>query len=162
MPRSSWTAKDERMYEHIRDSCVRRRHSLKACKRIAAATVNKLRKRQGRTLGDPIDITEKLFEHDPRLVKAITSRTLSGFAGTPEHHRKITFTLVEDVRRLVDLLGKVDNCKDASMLLLRTGRYINAASVHSKESGGFRHAAIEDLNEDFIHYYKQFMMKCVR
>jgi hypothetical protein len=45
-----WTAKDERMYKHIVKSCSKKRRNKRLCKRIAAATVNKLRKRQGRTL----------------------------------------------------------------------------------------------------------------
>jgi hypothetical protein len=53
MPRGRWSRKDERMYKHIMEKCVakqKRRSSFKTCERIAAATVNKLRKKQGRTL----------------------------------------------------------------------------------------------------------------
>lgn len=50
MPRGSWSAKDERQYEHIVRSCnARGRYGKKRCKRIAAATVNATRSRQGRT-----------------------------------------------------------------------------------------------------------------
>jgi hypothetical protein len=45
---ASWSRKDERQYEHIVSSCTRPR---KTCKRIAAATVNKRRSNEGRTLG---------------------------------------------------------------------------------------------------------------
>lgn len=51
MPRA-WNRKDERMYKHILSSCKggRKRRSTKVCKRIAASTVNKQRRREGRTL----------------------------------------------------------------------------------------------------------------
>jgi hypothetical protein len=50
MPRSMWTAKDERQYKHIVKSCraSSRRRSTKVCKRIAAATVNATRTRRKR------------------------------------------------------------------------------------------------------------------
>jgi hypothetical protein len=50
MPKSAWTAKDERMYEHIKCACFERGdRTLEECKRIAAATVNAYRARHGRT-----------------------------------------------------------------------------------------------------------------
>ena len=41
--KGKWTAKDERQYKHIVKSCSagRKKRSLKTCKRIAAATVNR-------------------------------------------------------------------------------------------------------------------------
>lgn len=48
-----WSDKDERQYEKILESCKKRRRGrgkTKTCKRIAAATVNKQRSREGRTL----------------------------------------------------------------------------------------------------------------
>jgi hypothetical protein len=48
MPRS-WSAKDERQYEHIKDSEVKEGRSTKRAKQIAAATVNKRRRSEGRT-----------------------------------------------------------------------------------------------------------------
>lgn len=59
----SWTRKDERQFEAIRDSCMakkprcttvrtktgRKRRCVRECERIAAATVNKRRKAEGRT-----------------------------------------------------------------------------------------------------------------
>lgn len=48
---AAWSAKDERMYGHIVKSCKKRgRYGLKRCKSIAAATVNKRRRKEGRTL----------------------------------------------------------------------------------------------------------------
>ena len=48
MPQA-WSAKDERQYEHIKDSEKKEGRSLKRAKEIAAATVNKQRKAEGRT-----------------------------------------------------------------------------------------------------------------
>lgn len=52
MPRgqsSSWSNKDERQYEHIKDSSKKRGASEKRAKEIAARTVNKTRREHGRT-----------------------------------------------------------------------------------------------------------------
>lgn len=48
MPRS-WSSKDERQYEHIKDSAAKEGRSSKRAKQIAAATVNKRRRSEGRT-----------------------------------------------------------------------------------------------------------------
>ncbi len=48
MPKE-WTAKQERKYEHIKDSSKDQGKSTKTAKRIAAATVNKERARKGQT-----------------------------------------------------------------------------------------------------------------
>lgn len=48
MPQA-WTDKDERQYEHIKDSERKEGRSLKRSKQIAAATVNKRRSAEGRT-----------------------------------------------------------------------------------------------------------------
>ena len=55
---SSWSAKDERQYNKIKKSCTRRGdRSARECTRMAAATVNKQRRKEGRTLSgyDPSD-----------------------------------------------------------------------------------------------------------
>lgn len=44
-----WTDKDSRMYDHIRDSLLRRGRSLRKAAEIAARTVNKRRRLEGRT-----------------------------------------------------------------------------------------------------------------
>jgi plasmid stabilization system protein ParE len=46
---SAWTDKDERQYEHIKDSEKKEGRSAKRAKQIAAATVNKRRSAEGRT-----------------------------------------------------------------------------------------------------------------
>ena len=46
---TTWTAKDERQYEHIRDSSKRQGKSASRAKEIAARTVNKRRRQEGRT-----------------------------------------------------------------------------------------------------------------
>jgi hypothetical protein len=48
MPQS-WSNKDERQYEHIKDSAAKKGRSAKRAKQIAAATVNKRRRSEGRT-----------------------------------------------------------------------------------------------------------------
>ncbi len=48
MPRGVWSAKDERQYEHIKDSEKKLGRSTKRAKQIAAATVNKKRASEGR------------------------------------------------------------------------------------------------------------------
>jgi hypothetical protein len=45
----SWTNKDERMYEHIKDSAKKRGTPTERAKEIAARTVNKERREEGRT-----------------------------------------------------------------------------------------------------------------
>jgi hypothetical protein len=48
MPQA-WSNKDERQYEHIKDSEKKEGRSAKRAKQIAAATVNKQRRSEGRT-----------------------------------------------------------------------------------------------------------------
>ncbi len=45
----SWTNKDERKYEHIKESALERGASEKRAKEIAGRTVNKGRRQEGRT-----------------------------------------------------------------------------------------------------------------
>lgn len=44
-----WSRKDERQYEHIKESALERGTSTERAKEIAARTVNKQRRKQGRT-----------------------------------------------------------------------------------------------------------------
>lgn len=46
---TAWSDKDERKYEHIKSSSERHGKSPKRAKEIAARTVNKARRKQGRT-----------------------------------------------------------------------------------------------------------------
>lgn len=48
MPKS-WTNKEERQYEHIKQSVAEGGGSLREAKEIAARTVNKQRRKQGKT-----------------------------------------------------------------------------------------------------------------
>ena len=48
MPKA-WSSKDERKYEHIKDSAQERGKSTRRAKEIAARTVNKDRREEGRT-----------------------------------------------------------------------------------------------------------------
>ncbi|MBH9984300.1 hypothetical protein [Bifidobacterium asteroides] len=45
-----WDQDDQKQYQHVHDSEVDRGQDERAAKRIAAATVNKQRTREGRTL----------------------------------------------------------------------------------------------------------------
>jgi hypothetical protein len=49
MPRSEWTAKQERKYEHIKEGARERGTSTRRAKEIAARTVQKERARKGQT-----------------------------------------------------------------------------------------------------------------
>jgi hypothetical protein len=48
MPRA-WTSKDERQYQHVKDGELQRGRSARRAKEIAARTVNKQRREEGRT-----------------------------------------------------------------------------------------------------------------
>ncbi|HEX2254096.1 MAG TPA: Rho termination factor N-terminal domain-containing protein [Thermoanaerobaculia bacterium] len=49
MPQQAWSNKDERQYEHIKDSAEDRGKPTDRAKEIAARTVNKQRREEGRT-----------------------------------------------------------------------------------------------------------------
>ncbi len=49
MPTSTWSAKDERQYQHVKDSSEARGIPSKRAREIAARTVNKHRREEGRT-----------------------------------------------------------------------------------------------------------------
>jgi hypothetical protein len=49
MPQRGWNEKDERMYEHVKDSELNRGEAEDTAKEIAARTVNKQRREEGRT-----------------------------------------------------------------------------------------------------------------
>lgn len=51
MPKE-WSAKDERQYEHVKDSEKEQGRSTDKAEQIAAATVNKQRSKEGRTKKD--------------------------------------------------------------------------------------------------------------
>jgi hypothetical protein len=48
MPKA-WSKKDERQYEHVKESEQKEGRTTRRAKEIAARTVNKQRKREGRT-----------------------------------------------------------------------------------------------------------------
>jgi hypothetical protein len=49
MPQEAWTKKDERQYEHVRESERERGRSPERAREIAARTVNDQRRKEGRT-----------------------------------------------------------------------------------------------------------------
>ena len=66
MPQS-WSAKRERQYEHVKDSAEDRGASTKRAKEIAARTVNKHRKEEGRTKDDwfLVDVNAHYSQNGP-------------------------------------------------------------------------------------------------
>lgn len=49
MPQESWSDKDERQYDHVKESELEKGRSEDKAEEIAAATVNKQRREEGRT-----------------------------------------------------------------------------------------------------------------
>lgn len=49
MPQKSWSDKDERQYEHVKESETERGRNESEAKEIASRTVNQQRRREGRT-----------------------------------------------------------------------------------------------------------------
>jgi hypothetical protein len=49
MPQQQWSNKDERQYEHIRKNAKQRGRGTSRAKEVAARTVNKRRREEGRT-----------------------------------------------------------------------------------------------------------------
>jgi hypothetical protein len=62
MPRTSWSDKDERQYEEIKRSSSRRGAPADRAKEIAARTVNKQRRKEGRTPNKMTQGTGKVGE----------------------------------------------------------------------------------------------------
>jgi len=52
MPRSGWSKKRERQYEHVKESELERGRSEERAEEIAARTVNKTRAEKGETKGE--------------------------------------------------------------------------------------------------------------
>lgn len=50
MPQKAWSNKDERQYEHVKESARERGRSKDRAEEIAARTVNRQRREEGRTL----------------------------------------------------------------------------------------------------------------
>ena len=72
---SAWSKKDERQYEHIVAGCTRPK---KVCKRIAAATVNKRRRLEGRTLnGFSTDAKEAIQRNPDYFVWWYTAKSVA-------------------------------------------------------------------------------------
>jgi hypothetical protein len=80
----AWSVKDERQYKHILKSCRtgRKRRALSTCKRIAAATVNKQRRRGGRTLSGVPSLS--LAESNARIRKLLQAGCKVSVVDRPE------------------------------------------------------------------------------
>lgn len=69
MPKE-WTSKDERMYEHIRDNEKERGKSTERAKEVAARTVNKQRRKEGKTANSTSSGTGN--PHKPLTERTVT------------------------------------------------------------------------------------------
>jgi len=70
-----WSKKDERQYQHIKESCMARKRgtgrTAADCNRIAASTVNKQRRKEGRTLSEgPVERTMRQRAETARKCEA--------------------------------------------------------------------------------------------
>jgi plasmid stabilization system protein ParE len=97
MPKA-WSAKDERQYEHIKDSGVDRGQSEDKAEEIAARTVNKRRREEGRT---PNKTTQGTGNPNRRLEERSRDE-LYNLA----KERKIRGRSLMDKRELMDALRK--------------------------------------------------------
>lgn len=76
---AAWSPKDERQYGHILASCRKQgRYGVSRCKSIAAATVNKNRRRQGRTLSG----LSGIYSSAPLAFAAMAGVMLLGLVNT--------------------------------------------------------------------------------
>jgi hypothetical protein len=82
----SWTQKDERQYEHVRDSEIDRGAGEERAEEIAARTVNKRRRTEGRTPNQKTEGTgnpRRRYEArgEDELRNLATQRHVAGAAG---------------------------------------------------------------------------------
>ena len=87
---SSWTSKDERQYEHVKESERQQGASAKRAKEIAARTVNKHRRESGRTpnkrtqgTGNPNRSLEDRSRDE--LYNEAKNRKVTGRSGMSKH-----------------------------------------------------------------------------
>lgn len=75
MPQQSWTKKDERQYEHVKESEKERGKSEEEAEEIAARTVNKQRREEGKTENETTRGTGNPNEPlDERTVEELRNR----------------------------------------------------------------------------------------
>jgi plasmid stabilization system protein ParE len=98
MPQRAWNAKDERQYEHIKESSEDRGMSEDRAQEIAARTVNKQRREEGRT---PNTRTQGTGNPNKRLEERSRDE-LYNLA----KQRKIRGRSLMDKRELMDALRK--------------------------------------------------------
>ena len=97
MPKA-WTAKDERQYEHIKDSTMERGRSEDKAEEIAARTVNKQRREEGRT---PNKTTQGTGNPNKRLDERSRDELIN-----LAKERRIRGRSLMDKRELMDALRK--------------------------------------------------------
>jgi plasmid stabilization system protein ParE len=98
MPQSRWNPKDERQYEHIKDSNEERGMSEDKAEEIAARTVNKRRREEGRTMN-----TRTQGTGNPN--KRLEERSRDELYNLAKE-RKIRGRSLMDKRELMDALRK--------------------------------------------------------
>jgi hypothetical protein len=82
MPKKAWTSKDERMYEHIKESEQEQEgRPARRAKQIAAATVNKHRKKEGRTKSQIKSAASAEGRSSPAASRATKSQRPRGAKG---------------------------------------------------------------------------------
>lgn len=113
MPKA-WSKKDERQYKHIVKSCSKGKKPSKSCKRIAAATVNTQRCKEGRakTCGG-------------KRVK------LRGLGSSGEVHQAAARADVAEVRRLLTVVRQSGGCRLRFGILDRAREQLSRASAHA-------------------------------
>lgn len=97
MPRGAWSAKRERQYEAILSSCLTRDgRKTVACKRIAAATVNKTRSRMGETKGAKMAKRKK--------------RSVRGLGASDYAHATMAGRKLGDLDTILDNAERTSSC----------------------------------------------------
>lgn len=147
MPKS-WTPKDERKYRAILDSCVfeRGQREVKACKRMAAATVNRDRKRQEwltressdvRGLGDAFASQGVRALRDSAKAEALTERTGYRLVAMPSRRQgRISYDVVdpdgEDAGSLILEVGDFTDEVDDEGFDSREGLLVSSIDLHPR------------------------------
>jgi phage terminase small subunit len=97
----SWTKKDERQYEHIRDSVMESGKDEKRAEEIAARTVNKQRRHEGRTPNKTTQGTgnprTRLTERSYRELRNIASEM--GIAGRSHMNKEKLVQAIQSARK---------------------------------------------------------------
>lgn len=98
MPQKAWSKKDERQYEHVKESELDRGRSEDRAEEIAARTVNKQRSKEGRTNEETSEATGNPNTRlEDRTVKELRARARQ--LDVPGRSDMTKSELVEAIRR---------------------------------------------------------------